>query len=92
LSTFQEKYLRMNVIPHLHKFVKYLDSNCQDSFLVENSARTKQFAFLRASPGWIPRRGTVGGTQGRIWGQVGRTAPEIHESCIGNVAARRKLY
>jgi hypothetical protein len=39
------------------------------ALFAENSARIKRFAFLRVSPRWISRRGMVGGTQGRIWGQ-----------------------
>jgi hypothetical protein len=38
-------------------------------FFAENSARNDSVVFRRFSPGRIPRRGTVGGTQGRIWGQ-----------------------
>jgi len=44
-------------------------SDCQNTFIAKTTALIERFAFLRASPRWIPRRGTVGGTQGRIWGQ-----------------------
>ncbi len=52
-------------------------------FFAETSARIDSVDFQRASLGWIPQRGTVGGTQGRIWGQGGAPPLDFMKDASG---------
>jgi hypothetical protein len=57
-------------------------SDCKSTFVAEPSVRIDSVDFRRVSPGWIPQRGTVGGTQGRIWGQGGAPPLEFMKAAL----------
>jgi hypothetical protein len=62
-------------------------------FFADTPARIELFAFLRAFTRWIPGASRCCGRDpGADMEAGGRAASGIHESCIGNVAARQKKY